>query len=583
MRSDTPANQTDSTKPTPGRGGFATILGGLGGNTATSAVVEPAIEAATTGHDSADDTPDSAHTPDARDAVAAGATDSDMPPMTDEMAGVAYDGDEVERVRQTGNPSVIPADRTHARSGQPPPLREGEAAGPKTESLDLNENGAPVQQSARLSGDKGHQTSEVAQGARPAFTPPVPATSQTVSTLAPNSRIEPEVRMHFARGIADSARVGPPSARQSGPDHVLVAPPDLRRAEPVGTQKSRPVWQSGAAQTGSRGLEPDPGLPDKAQPRPEANNATPRAGGTTAIPVVTSFPGIPPHHSEARSTEAGSRPRPGPNTYRPPTDVVGGFPRHPALHVRSPGPQGTMTPMPSHDTDRPDTLADTGGPRNLAREGPRQVLVPAPAAPTLQGQGNLWSAVQAVTATADQPFNAHFSDRSPEGDKGGPFLNRHEALSAALPASGPALHPVLTEGANARAQAELARETAQQIGAQVVTLGKGRFELSLAPAELGKVEMWLQDSDNRLTLTVNAERPETMDLIRRHIALLEQELRGLGFGSLSLQMGADGAPGSQGGQNPQQDSTIKADAAISESPQRAAPSSVAGDHLDLRL
>ncbi|MCC5971261.1 MAG: flagellar hook-length control protein FliK [Pararhodobacter sp.] len=141
----------------------------------------------------------------------------------------------------------------------------------------------------------------------------------------------------------------------------------------------------------------------------------------------------------------------------------------------------------------------------------------------------------------------------------------------------------MTEGANARAQAELARETAQQIGAQVVTLGKGRFELSLAPAELGKVEMWLQDSDNRLTLTVNAERPETMDLIRRHIALLEQELRGLGFGSLSLQMGADGAPGSQGGQNPQQDSTIKADAAISESPQRAAPSSVAGDHLDLRL
>lgn len=133
-----------------------------------------------------------------------------------------------------------------------------------------------------------------------------------------------------------------------------------------------------------------------------------------------------------------------------------------------------------------------------------------------------------------------------------------------------------------RQTVELARHTSQQIAATVIDLGKGRFELSLSPAELGKVDMWLQDSENRLTLVVNAERPETLDLIRRHIALLEQELRQMGLGNLSLQLG-DGSDAQQDGR-PGHARTLGAqgpEAVTPEGPE--APRRTAADRLDLRL
>jgi len=136
----------------------------------------------------------------------------------------------------------------------------------------------------------------------------------------------------------------------------------------------------------------------------------------------------------------------------------------------------------------------------------------------------------------------------------------------------------------ARPAAELARDVARQIGAQVFNLGKGRFELSLAPAELGKVDMSLQDRENRLTLIVHAERPETMDLIRRHIGQLEQELRQMGLGNLSLQLGTGGAATSQGGQGQERQLAYAGDSDTPPEPvRRASPPLMAGDHLDIRL
>ncbi|HHX88173.1 MAG TPA: flagellar hook-length control protein FliK [Paracoccus sp.] len=134
-----------------------------------------------------------------------------------------------------------------------------------------------------------------------------------------------------------------------------------------------------------------------------------------------------------------------------------------------------------------------------------------------------------------------------------------------------------------RSTIDTARHAAQQIAARAVDLGHGRFELSLSPTELGKVDMLLQDGENRLTLFINAERPETMELIRRHISLLEQELRQMGLGTLSLQLGnggsADAGPGH--GSGPQRD-TQDAELAPPLPPARP-PQRVTGDHLDLRM
>ncbi|RXL51583.1 flagellar hook-length control protein FliK, partial [Citrobacter sp. AAK_AS5] len=42
-------------------------------------------------------------------------------------------------------------------------------------------------------------------------------------------------------------------------------------------------------------------------------------------------------------------------------------------------------------------------------------------------------------------------------------------------------------------------------------------ELTLSPEELGRVRMTLTTQDGTLTLAIQAARPETIDLMRRHI------------------------------------------------------------------
>lgn len=56
-----------------------------------------------------------------------------------------------------------------------------------------------------------------------------------------------------------------------------------------------------------------------------------------------------------------------------------------------------------------------------------------------------------------------------------------------------------------------------------------RMELILHPQELGRLHLITQASDGAVTLMIHAERPETADLMRRHLELLTDELRKGGF------------------------------------------------------
>jgi hypothetical protein len=62
-------------------------------------------------------------------------------------------------------------------------------------------------------------------------------------------------------------------------------------------------------------------------------------------------------------------------------------------------------------------------------------------------------------------------------------------------------------------------------------------ELILSPEELGIVRMTLSASDGAAVLSVSAERPDTLDLMRRNIELLERQFRDLGFDSVSFTFG----------------------------------------------
>ncbi|MFN6925703.1 MAG: flagellar hook-length control protein FliK [Tabrizicola sp.] len=87
----------------------------------------------------------------------------------------------------------------------------------------------------------------------------------------------------------------------------------------------------------------------------------------------------------------------------------------------------------------------------------------------------------------------------------------------------------------------------------------GVTEIALSPAELGQVRLTLQsDADNpaRMVVLLSFDRPETMDLFRRHADQLAEALRAAGFTDTRIsfgQHGADQTPFGQGGRDQRQD------------------------------
>ncbi len=98
----------------------------------------------------------------------------------------------------------------------------------------------------------------------------------------------------------------------------------------------------------------------------------------------------------------------------------------------------------------------------------------------------------------------------------------------------------------------LQQPAAQQVAIQIsraVGEGQNRFEISLHPQELGKVEVKLEiGHDGRVLATVAAERPETLSMLRRDAFALEQALQnaGLNADSGSLQFSLSGEQAGQG-------------------------------------
>ncbi len=63
------------------------------------------------------------------------------------------------------------------------------------------------------------------------------------------------------------------------------------------------------------------------------------------------------------------------------------------------------------------------------------------------------------------------------------------------------------------------------------------FELALSPEELGKIRLFLQPEGDKLRIVIQAERPETMELLRRNTEGFSTELRQAGFSSTSFSFG----------------------------------------------
>ncbi|NIZ13286.1 flagellar hook-length control protein FliK [Phaeobacter sp. HF9A] len=96
-------------------------------------------------------------------------------------------------------------------------------------------------------------------------------------------------------------------------------------------------------------------------------------------------------------------------------------------------------------------------------------------------------------------------------------------------------------------RAETPRHVAQQLAEAVATAGKRNVDVSLNPKELGHVNMRLVTNDTGVSVVIQAERPETEDLMRRHIQDLAREFKEMGFTDISFQFGSDTDAGQSGG------------------------------------
>lgn len=156
--------------------------------------------------------------------------------------------------------------------------------------------------------------------------------------------------------------------------------------------------------------------------------------------------------------------------------------------------------------------------------------------------------------------------------------------------------PDISAGAGPRAHAALPAKTATPVPQQTVglpqgvarqmtialhTSGPGRpVDLLLDPAELGHLRLNMTQRDGTMTLTITAERAETLDLLRRHIDLLAQDFRDIGYGdtSFAFDRGRAGAPTHRG---PDAFLAPVADLALARPVGR--PALVLGEHMDIRL
>jgi flagellar hook-length control protein FliK len=79
---------------------------------------------------------------------------------------------------------------------------------------------------------------------------------------------------------------------------------------------------------------------------------------------------------------------------------------------------------------------------------------------------------------------------------------------------------------------ETPRAIAVQVAEAFKTSDGDSISIRLDPEELGAVRMKLNHNDTQIIVSISAERPETLDLMRRHVDQLAQEMRGLGYASL---------------------------------------------------
>ena len=90
---------------------------------------------------------------------------------------------------------------------------------------------------------------------------------------------------------------------------------------------------------------------------------------------------------------------------------------------------------------------------------------------------------------------------------------------------------------------ETPRLVAAQMAEALATKGERNIDIALSPEELGRVKMRVSTTDTSVVVAITTERPETSELMRRHINELSEEFRRMGFEDISFEFSGEGMSG----------------------------------------
>ena len=167
-------------------------------------------------------------------------------------------------------------------------------------------------------------------------------------------------------------------------------------------------------------------------------------------------------------------------------------------------------------------------------------------------------AAAAPTATPAPQFTAAQSSFADMVAKAGAEPIPSDPLADEMAAdsnAGPSLlgDPQKTENAQSALRvdvlrAELARAAGQQMAYAISQHKDGQIELTLSPEELGRVRMTLVPSVEGMMVNIQADRDETLEMLRRNIESLASEFRDMGYSDVSFAFSQQMGQGHTGAQ-----------------------------------
>lgn len=420
-----------------------------------------------------------------------------------------------------------------------------------------------------------------------------PPAGDTVTVNTPATGNAPLTPVDAAPRTADQGKTPPPEPRpaQSGADAVQdkvslkIAPDTLRTGDPNGTAPARPdvAAPPGFEARGIVTAAVRPAEPGGVTAPTEAPTVIVRGNAAAAGPLAQPRDVRQPSEAPGQFDIAplleteGAAPHPGP-TARPGT-VAGATAATVPTAAEPPLAEAVARPARLEDTPEPGRAFDAVA---TSTSTPASPLQPATVATPPAGIAPAPPMAMAAATFAKHEANTSAESRDRAEDDAKPRLLPQQETGPG-PASGPeprsaapASTPVTTAmiGGNDRAApdpgtsgpmfAGLAQSSemagtgyeprlatnapsgapvpaapSQQI-ATAVAIDRpdaAQIDVSLSPEELGQVRLRLNYSDLGLSVSITAERPETLDLLRRNIDSLARDFQELGYGDVNFSFG----------------------------------------------